>query len=100
MFSFLISFVTLAVGAFGAAWFMQGREQQGKPFGKLMGIDTRYVIGGGLALAGALLSAIFPPIGLVAMGAAGAAIGSAAAEKRVEVQGAGGGGSGFLSLAS
>lgn len=99
MFSFLISFVTLAVGAFGAAWFMQGRMEQGKPFGKLMGIDSRFVIGGGLALVGAFLSVIFPPLGLVAMGAAGAAVGSAAAEKRVEVSGSRGGG-GFLDLAA
>jgi hypothetical protein len=98
MISMLITFGVIAIGSFGAAWFMQGRVNGGQPFGKLAGVDVRYWIGGALAVASSMLAMVFPPLGLAAIGAAGAAVGSAAADKRVERDQAGGGQSQLFAL--
>jgi hypothetical protein len=74
-----------AAGAFATAGWAQGRAQDpATAWGKIAGVDQRYLYGAGLALAGAFLSALFPPLGMLALGGAGALGGSAAADKRAE----------------
>ena len=93
MFAFLISLATLGSGAFAAAWAIQAYfgADPSREFPKVMGLDLRYVIGGVLAVGSAFIAMIFPPAAPLLMGASGAAIGSAAADRAVQ-SGAGVGG--------